>query len=173
MGAHFAPDSVLPYTFEFSFDIVDSRKIDFISAPSKSITEKTDTGYRVSLAPTKVPPKSEVKISYRPDGMGVPELRYCKQGDEVAWMMAFVPTFEPKQPQVADTYITCDEEPESTVLSQGKEYVFIFLVDRSYSMAFGSGKLSRMETTKIALKLFIQSLPVGSTFAILSFGDNE
>jgi len=29
---------------------------------------------------------------------------------------------------------------------------------------------SRMEITKEALKLFIQSLPVGSTFAIIGFG---
>lgn len=84
-------------------------------------------------------------------------------------MMAFVPTFEPKQPQDAETCITNGEEPESTVLSQGKDYVFIFLVDRSYSMSM----CNRMETTKAALKLFIQSLPVGSTFAILNFGSNE
>jgi von Willebrand factor A domain-containing protein 5 len=46
-----------------------------------------------------------------------------------------------------------------------EESVFIFLVDRSGSM---SGK--KMEMTKEALKLFIQSLPPGCLFEIISFG---
>ena len=163
------PNSIVaPYTYEFTFDIVDWRKIGLISAPEKSKTEKIDTGYRVRLGPVSEPPKSEIKICYRPDGMGVPELRYRKQGDEVAWMMAFVPTFEPKQPQDADPCLTSSEEPESSVLSRGKDFAFIFLVDRSGSMMG-----DRIETTKTALKLFIQSLPVGSTFAILGFGSES
>jgi Mg-chelatase subunit ChlD len=40
--------------------------------------------------------------------------------------------------------------PESTELSKGEDFCFIFIVDRSGSM---SGK--KMETTKEALKLFI------------------
>lgn len=48
------------------------------------------------------------------------------------------------------------------------QYLFIFLVDRSGSM---SG--SRMDLTKEALKLFIQSLPLGCSFAILGFGDTS
>ena len=48
-----------------------------------------------------------------------------------------------------------------------KESVYIFLVDRSGSM---SG--SKMEMTKEALKLFIQSLPSGCLFEIVSFGSN-
>jgi uncharacterized protein with von Willebrand factor type A (vWA) domain len=40
--------------------------------------------------------------------------------------------------------------PESTELSKGKDYCFIFIVDRSGSM---SGE--KMETTKEALMLFI------------------
>jgi Mg-chelatase subunit ChlD len=52
--------------------------------------------------------------------------------------------------------ITSDT-PEAAVLSEGKDFCFVFLVDRSGSM---SG--SRIEVTKEALKLFIQSLPVGS-----------
>ena len=43
----------------------------------------------------------------------------------------------------------------------------MFIVDRSYSM---SGE--RMETSKTALKLFLRSLPVGSKFAIISFGSS-
>jgi Mg-chelatase subunit ChlD len=56
--------------------------------------------------------------------------------------------------------------PEGATLSKGEDFCFIFIVDRSGSMERGE----RMEITKDALKLFIQSLPVGSQFAILSFG---
>jgi von Willebrand factor A domain-containing protein 5 len=48
-----------------------------------------------------------------------------------------------------------------------EESVFIFLVDRSGSM---SGQ--KMEMTKEALKLFIQSLPPGCLFEIISFGSS-
>lgn len=44
--------------------------------------------------------------------------------------------------------------------------MFIFIVDRSGSM---SGR--KMDMTKEALKLFIQSLPPGCTFEIISFGN--
>lgn len=73
---------------------------------------------------------------------------------EVACMASLVPTFEPIEPQ--DATITT-ETPESAEISMGRDFCFIFIVDRSGSM---SGH--RMETTKQALKLFIQSLPVGS-----------
>ena len=53
-------------------------------------------------------------------------------------------------------------------LVKGSEICFIFVVDRSGSM---SGR--RMEITKEALKIFIQSLPVGCTFAILGFGSTS
>ena len=53
-------------------------------------------------------------------------------------------------------------------LSDGKDYCFVFLIDRSGSM---SG--SRIDVTREALKLFIQSLPVGSQFAIIGFGSNH
>ena len=58
--------------------------------------------------------------------------------------------------------------PEGATLSKGEDFCFIFIVDRSGSMGG-----PRMEITKDALKLFIQSLPVGSQFAILSFGSDS
>ncbi len=45
------------------------------------------------------------------------------------------------------------------------DQVFIFLVDRSGSM--GNEK---MQMAKDALKLFIQSLPIGAMFEVVSFG---
>jgi hypothetical protein len=65
-------------------------------------------------------------------------------------------------------FVVSEEAPEETELTKGEEFCFIFLVDRSGSM---DGR--RMEITKEALKLFIQSLPVGCTFAILSFGSQS
>jgi von Willebrand factor A domain-containing protein 5 len=47
----------------------------------------------------------------------------------------------------------------------GSDQVFIFLVDRSGSM--GNEK---MQMAKDALKLFIQSLPIGAMFEVVSFG---
>jgi Mg-chelatase subunit ChlD len=47
----------------------------------------------------------------------------------------------------------------------GKEFFFVFVVDCSGSMAG-----SRMNTTKAALKLFMQSLPEGCAFAVIRFG---
>lgn len=45
------------------------------------------------------------------------------------------------------------------------DQIFIFLVDRSGSM--GNKK---MQMAKDALKLFIQSLPIGAMFEVVSFG---
>ena len=59
-----------------------------------------------------------------------------------------------------------DEEPESVSLSQGTDFHFFFLVDRSGSMR-GAG---RMEAANEALKLFVRSLPTGCKFSIISFG---
>ena len=61
-----------------------------------------------------------------------------------------------------------EEEPESTNLSDGKDFVFIFIVDRSGSM-YGE----RIQTAKEALKLFMKSLPLKSRFSIISFGSKH
>lgn len=49
--------------------------------------------------------------------------------------------------------------------SLASKNIFTFIVDRSGSM---TGE--KMEITKESLKLFIQSLPVGSQYQIISFG---
>jgi len=83
--------------------------------------------------------------------------------NEHACLASFVPTFE--QPISSELPVISNEAPEETQLAVGAEFCFIFVVDRSGSMA---GR--RMDITKEAMKLFIKSLPVGCTFAILGFG---
>ena len=60
-----------------------------------------------------------------------------------------------------------DEDPEETPFSDGKNFIFVFIVDRSGSM---SGQ--RMATCVTALKFFMKSLPRGSKFSIISFGSS-
>jgi uncharacterized protein with von Willebrand factor type A (vWA) domain len=62
---------------------------------------------------------------------------------------------------------TTDEIEETSPDDQYEsKCCFIFIVDRSGSMTG-----SYIENTKQALKLFLQSLPQGSSFQIISFGD--
>jgi Mg-chelatase subunit ChlD len=85
-----------------------------------------------------------------------PQLLYeesTKYPDEVAVCASFVPTFEPPQPQ-EEFEVKHDEQPDSTNLIKGEDFLFVFLVDRSGSM---SGK--RINVTREAMQFFIQSLP--------------
>lgn len=85
---------------------------------------------------------------------------------EIACSISFVPTFDPVAPQ--DVFnVVKDEKPEQSMLGSGADYHFIFIIDRSGSMGFGS---NRMGTAKEALTLFIRSLPAGCKFYIISFG---
>ena len=113
-------------------------------------------------------PSNQIVIYYRSAEMKYPHLLYAEHPeypDEVAVCASFVPTFEVPNPQ-EEFEVLEDEEPEQTVHSHGKDYLFMFIVDRSGSM---SGR--RIETAKEALKLFMRSLPVDSKFSIISFGD--
>ena len=56
-----------------------------------------------------------------------------------------------------------------TELTSGDEFHFIFLVDRSGSMADSK----RMDAARDALKIFIRSLPTGCRFSVLSFGSRS
>jgi Mg-chelatase subunit ChlD len=77
-------------------------------------------------------------------------------------MVSIVPTFTAKEPQ-EEIYFTENERPEEEDLilpsEKGVKTLFIFLVDRSGSM---NGR--KMEMTKEALNLFLQSLPPESLF---------
>lgn len=80
-----------------------------------------------------------------------------------------MPTFVPPQPQDQELETAENEKPEEldAAVDESKDNVFFFIVDCSGSM---SG--SKIEMTKEALELFIQSLPAGCTFEIVLFGSN-
>jgi Mg-chelatase subunit ChlD len=108
-----------------------------------------------------------LKFFYRSAQMMRPQLLFEESSqfpDEVAVMASFVPTLEQPQPQ-EEFEVLQDEEPESASLSKGDEFFYVFIVDRSGSM---SGR--KIEVTKYAMKLFIQSLPPNCKFQIISFG---
>ncbi len=102
------------------------------------------------MDPTSVLPKRDIHLFYRTQDMVAPSMRFeiSEKGDEVACMASFVPTFEPKNPQEFAEVST--ETPESATLQKGKDFHFIFVVDRSGSMG---GR--RMELTQEAMNLFV------------------
>ena len=152
------------YTFSYDFEIKSSEKVTFVGAPADAVSLVTPTGYSIKTAKSSNIPKREIRIFYKTSNMFAPQLKYEFDAinNEYACMASFVPTFEPNQ---TTNFVVSQEAPEEAELTKGEEFCFIFLVDRSGSM---SGR--RMEITKEALKLFIQSLPIGCTFAILGFG---
>jgi len=96
-------------------------------------------------------------------------MQYAKieDSDVLAVSVSLVPTFDPVQPQ--DFFeINEDEKPEQLELSNGADFHFIFIVDRSGSM----GMNNRMKIAKDALSLFVRSLPSDCSFSIISFGSN-
>lgn len=98
-----------------------------------------------------------------------PQLLYTELPgtDEIGCLASLVPTVvkakSSANPQ--DVVIKYDEEPISEQVLRGAEFCFIFLVDRSATM-----KGEMIELTKTALKIFIQNLPTGSCFQIISYG---
>jgi hypothetical protein len=88
----------------------------------------------------------------------------------MALLISFVPTFM-KEQAPKELKILEDDRPEldekSGVKKSDQKNFFIFIVDRSGSMMGET-----IKTTVEALKLFIQSLPPGCAFDIISFGSS-
>ena len=117
-----------------------------MSAPEGTQCTRDEAGTTVQVKCTT--PCDDFRVFYRSAEMRYPHLLYAESDEfpgEVAVCASLVPTLEPPQPQ-EELEVLEDEEPESSVLSSGENYFFIFIVDRSYSM---SG--ARMETCKEAL----------------------
>ena len=147
--------------------ICSKTPITHVSVPKNSrITEKNDN--RTSIKAECTRPGRNVSLYYRTADMLVPELFYAESSDltEVACAVSLVPTFEPITPE--DFFKeSIDQKPKATKFTEGRDFEFIFLIDRSGSM---SGSRIRMAVE--ALKLFICSLPEECSFNIISFGSN-
>ena len=93
---------------------------------------------------------------------------------KVAVMAQFMPTFVEQLSTDDGTEIqfTNDEddlEEEQTKEGLDHKLCFIFIVDRSGSMGYPE---LRIKMAREALQLFMQSLPTGSQFKIISFGSD-
>lgn len=156
----------IDYKLSYNFTIEAGSKIKFLSVPAGATKAISAEGDSATVASDKF--VKQVSIFYRTEDMLMPRLLFeesPKHPDEVAVMASLVPTFEPKQPQ--ECKVTEAEEPVATPHGKPGDFLFVFVVDRS-----GSMHGMRIEVTKQALKLFIQSLPFGCKFDILSFGSS-
>ena len=139
-----------------------------LSLPNHAeVTNKNDTKSEITIECPE--PSRNMDLYYRTADMLIPELLYTEteDGNEVACSVSLVPTCEPVSPQDAFEVVK-DEKPESTKLGDGKDFHFIFIVDRSGSMCMHN----RMAIAREACKLFMHSLPQGCKFSVISFGSS-
>lgn len=155
----------IAYAFSYSFDVLSSERITYLSTPSGSLTEQTPRGFRVIQPESRQVPQREVKVFFRTENMLLSSIKYQRKDGEVACMACVAPTFvQPVRDQTAEL---TNEQPDEVPVSDGADFHFIFLVDRSGSMEGLS-----IEITKEALSIFLRSLPPDCNFSILSFGDH-
>lgn len=109
---------------------------------------------------------------YTTDDMVSPNLMYQESKDhpdEVACLTSFVPITGPILNNMQHQFKVVTGEIPDHIVEQKEPYCFTFLVDRSLSMEDGI----RMQTTRDALLLFMQSLPANCAFNILCFGGRK
>lgn len=139
------------YTFSYNVKFVSQgQKITYVSAPEGSTTCKdNETEVSVKLEKSTKVPRRQLSFYYRVQDMLYPQLNYAvsEKDDEVACLVNFVPTFAPVEPQ---EIVFSHEMPEEQTQINGKDFLFIFLIDRSGSMGG-----QRIELAKEALILFI------------------
>ena len=156
------------YEFSYEVQISGNSKISNLSIPAHAeIVSQNDERTEILIRSEKA--GRNVDLYYRTYDMMVPQLQYSRSpdSDDVAVQVSLVPTFDPMQPQ--DFFeVVENEKPEQAKLSNGSDYHFIFIVDRSGSMQVQD----RMSLAIDALTIFMRSLPVGSKFSIISFGSS-
>ena len=159
------------YTFQYKVELAapQGKKISYVSSPSfAEYTEQVGrTLVTIEEPQTDSPPSKDIKIFYKTtDMMLTPNLfveRDPKYPKQVAVGATFAPSFDNR---VDDDYfeIVSDEEPQKLPVN-GSDFHFVFILDRSGSMQGDNIVVARK-----ALQLFIQSLPIGCKFSIISFG---
>ena len=118
-------------------EIKSTRMLTQLSVPEGTKVVKNSDGTGASITNNEC--ISDFTIFYRSIEMKYPHLIYAEDKEypgEIAVHASLVPTFEPPAPQ-EEFEILEEDEPEQTVLSDGKDFVFFFIIDRSGSMGGG------------------------------------
>ena len=129
-------DEDFAYRFSYDVSIEAQSRISEISIPENAeIVEKnsTNTSIRIQCNETS----RSVDLYYRTADMMAPQLFYAEDPDgsgEIACSATLVPTFDKSIALENAFNVVQGEKPESISLSEGSDYHFIFLIDRSGSM---------------------------------------
>ena len=154
------------YEFAYEVKILCDNRISNLSIPANSaIVAQNDERTEITIRSSQ--PSRTMDLFYRTYDMVVPQLLYARSpdSDDYAVQISLTQTFDQVQPQ--DFFeVVEDEKPRQVQLSNGADFHFIFIVDRSFSMK----ARRRMDLAKDALNIFIRSLPVDCKFSIISFG---
>lgn len=124
----------------------------------------------VSQPVTDIPPRKDIKIFYKTTSMMLTPNMYLEADqnhkETVAVGATFAPSFEPLDNPNENLLIYEDDAEPSKIKVDGADFHFVFIIDRS-----GSMEGENIEMAREALQLFMQSLPDGCKFSIISFGD--
>ena len=158
-------EKIFGYEFGYEVVICSDSSISFISVPKGGTVQENEDRTRITAVGSQR--GRSLDFYYRTYDMMIPQLMFAKQpnSDAVAVFCSMVPTFDPVQPK--DLFqVVENERPEHTMLSNGSEFHFTFIIDRSGSMK----RENRIQLAKDALSIFIRSLPKDSSFSIIGFG---
>jgi len=144
-----------------NFEIVENSKTD--------VVVKKENGDLTTIT-------KDIQVKFKTLAKSTSQYVYQRNEEEypgkVAVMAQFMPTFAEEQTTTAgDIEFTTDVddlEEEDVKKELEHKNCFVFIVDRSGSMTCGI----RMDMAREALQLFMQSLPTGSKFKIISFGSH-
>ena len=145
------------YTFNFNLNFKSQSDINCVKSQTNEIQVTSVSNKEVNVTSTSKPSSGDFVLLF--DTVIAPGVYYNTQNDK--------------------TYLAITHKVPDQFVNLGiAQKEFIFVVDRSGSMGdnmaswSGNNNRTKMELTKEALKLFINSLPPRSKFNIYSFGSS-
>ena len=154
-------------------------KLSYTSIPSNTVI-KYNAATHTSTFITKAPSR-EIIYYFRTQEDLAPQLLYAKDdelakhphmyGNQVAANISILPSFWDGESKATPDQMVVQRNRHPYEYSERKydDFLFIFIIDRSYSMS----DYKRIETVIDAVRIFLRSLPKGSSFSIISFGDRD